>query len=751
MRKAAVGGLVAVVLASLLLAGSAAASGRPGPKAGAKSIEKVAVGPDAYIPRFDGAKLDLPVSARLSSARTEQAGIASAAAIGDTKDFLTIDFVGGFYFFKTFRLRGLGDHIEVWVASSDDDVSSGLDFQPGDCRNGARTVVTDEQVKNLVDQFDDNMFPIETAAFSTPPARDGSAALLGPPGYYAGEGDNIITLIDNFRDENFYDLNNTQGFTYVAGYYDSFAEDLYDRLTMHIDAFDWIHRTGANPPHEPVAGDNCTSAPARPFLYEGVFAHEWQHQLENYEDPFEANWINEGLSDWAQTITGYVNPATPVTEVGFDGHINCFTGFGEVQTDANPNPRPGGPENSLTAWGDQNFDHEQEILCDYGAAYSMMEYLSGLYGGDFMRDLHTDDLTSLESLSSLLGAGGPTARQTIERWAAMMALDGIIDDGAKLHGGDVADYTTPTLDSTILWDNDDAYDTPGAPPNGSDYVQLRRANGKVVTSSGQVKSVSFDGTEQLTPLPIEWTVDASAGNPAPSLYSGKGDNLDRTIVREVDVPGANPVLAFDTQWSTETGFDYAYVQVSKDGGTTYDSIECAHTNTEGPLGPAYEGQSGGFIAETCDLGAYAGQTIVIAFRYVTDASVQFDGFWVDNVALDSTKLSDGSTLEGWQSLTQYNPIEVDGWTVQLLRYTKNHKTTAHRGHTGTSRGDAYISSLPLGAGFEGQVNKKWIRDHLGTGSGVIAAIVTYWDSTGAVQQYAPYELEVNGETQPGGA
>ncbi len=128
-----------------------------------------------------------------------------------------------------------------------------------------------------------------------------------------------------------------------------------------------------------------------------------------------------------------------------------------------------------------------------------------------------------------------------------------LDDGAKLHGGDVADYTTPTLDSTILWDNDDAYDTPGAPPNGSDYVQLRRANGKVVTSSGQVKSVSFDGTEQLTPLPIEWTVDATSGNPAPSLYSGKGDNLDRTIVREVDVPAANPVLAFDTQWSTEDG------------------------------------------------------------------------------------------------------------------------------------------------------------------------------------------------------
>ena len=128
------------------------------------------------------------------------------------------------------------------------------------------------------------------------------------------EHGNIVVLIDNVRDDNFYDFNNTQGFSYIAGFFSSQLNTLFDRNIMTIDAFDWLHRTGANPPHEPVPGNNCTSAPARPFLYEGVFAHEYQHLLEFYADESgESTWVNEGLSDHAQTITGYVNPATPIT------------------------------------------------------------------------------------------------------------------------------------------------------------------------------------------------------------------------------------------------------------------------------------------------------------------------------------------------------------------------------------------------------------------------------------------------------
>ena len=62
---------------------------------------------------------------------------------------------------------------------------------------------------------------------------------------------------------------------------------------MTIDAFDWLHRTGPNPPHAP-SSDLCLNAPARPFLYEGVFAHEYQHLLENYVDFDETIMVNEG-------------------------------------------------------------------------------------------------------------------------------------------------------------------------------------------------------------------------------------------------------------------------------------------------------------------------------------------------------------------------------------------------------------------------------------------------------------------------
>ena len=180
-------------------------------------------------------------------------------------------------------------------------------------------------------------------------------------------------------------MNNTQGFSYVAGFFSSQINELFDRNVMTIDAFDWLHRTGANPPHEPVPGNNCTSAAARPFLYEGVFAHEYQHLLENYEDGDEVNWINEGLADWAQTLTGYANPATPITQIGFDSHTQCFLGWLTVQTRPTRirgDQRAG--ELAATRWEDQGDD---EVLCDYGAAYTSMEYYHGLFGTDFMTAL----------------------------------------------------------------------------------------------------------------------------------------------------------------------------------------------------------------------------------------------------------------------------------------------------------------------------------------------------------------------------
>ena len=263
----------------------------------------------------------------------------------------------------------------------------------------------------------------------------------------------------------------------MAGYHSSDINEFVNRNVMSIDSYDWLHRTGANPPNEPSA-ELCLNRTAQAFKYEGIFAHEYQHLLEYWASPGEATWVNEGLSDYAISVTGYGFPARSIYEVGWDGHIQTFLGWRSLQTPANLIPQPnGGAENSLTVWEDQG---GLETLADYGAAWTFMEFLHGRYGSAFMTDFHNEDVNGLAGLQVVLDRylTGKTTRELIHEWAAMVALDRSIDAGAKIRGaGREGDYQTPTLNAAIHWENPQSYSTPGAPPNGSDYVALRDASG----------------------------------------------------------------------------------------------------------------------------------------------------------------------------------------------------------------------------------------------------------------------------------
>jgi hypothetical protein len=728
---------IAIALATLLAAATLlpAAVGSAAPartKPQASDIREIA--PGTKLPALDASAPGL----RAERLRYVQRAVL-APVIGDTKFWLAIDDFNGILYVKQYTLRGIGDNTEVWVASDTDEVSSGLDFPAGDCRNdGVRNVVTDEQVQYLIDQFDGNIYPTESSVFSVAPPADGSDAPLAdvldlPPDYWSGKGDNIVVLLDNFRDDNFYDTDNANTYSYIAGFYSSTYDYYFNRLVMNIDGWDWLHRTGDNPPDDP-SDDPCTHAPARPNLYEGVFAHEYQHLLEEYADWNEADWVDEGLSMFAEPLTGYGDWTLGVNDVGFEGSVQCLLGWVSEATPANPFPYPGGPENSLTLWGDQT-DDESEILCDYGAAGTFMGYLAQQQGTEFLSRLHTNRKNGLAGVQSLLDrfGGGVSALKVIDRWAAMLALDAALDGGASLQGGNAAQYMLDLIHGSINRANDQTYENPGAPPNGSDYVRLMGDSGAFLNLKG-VERIWFNGASQLPALPVEWTVDATAGDPAPALYSGTGDNLDRAIVQEVTV--GDGVLAFDTQWNTELGYDYAYVQVSTDGGASYESVACTDS-IAAPLGPGFEGDSGGFVNEVCDLSAYAGETVLLSFRYVTDAAVHFPGYWVDNAVLDGTTLTDGSTLDGWSSPTEILPIDVEGFTVRLIAL--NTSKTVH------------IARLKLNADFEGFLGSERIHQLLGAKASVVAAIVTYHDSTETAGQPAPYVLKVNTVLQPGGS
>jgi hypothetical protein len=662
-----------------------------------------------------------------SQARSMAAPAAAATpAVGTVRSWIALDDAQGVLYRKDYTLRGVGDHIEVWVAND-------LSFPAGDCRAQVAnsTTITDAQVARLVSEFDTNMYPKETSTFSTPPDRDGTNAPLS--GDYTGDGDNTVALIDNVRDDNYYTF--PEAPTYIAGFFSSQFNELVDRNVMTIDAFDWAHRTTANPPDEPT-GDLCTSRPARPNLYEGTFAHEWQHLLHYYTDPFETTWVNEGLSDFAQTLTGYVDAKATVFDRGADSHIFCFQGFGTVQTPFNPNPRDcGGPENSLNLWGEDN--NPNAVLADYGNAYSFMLFLYDRYGTDILSRLHNDgEQQGLASLDTQLKAeGAGDMYEVIHDYQSMTLLDKIVGESkSTVQGISKSRVTTPSLRSTVNLASPDANDDPGAAPNGADYVALQGAGGQVLRGR-ELRSLSFTGAQELPPIPLAWTVvsDDPDRPSNPVLWSGNESNTDASAVTQVSVPAADPTLRFLAKYGAESGFDYGYVQVSTDGGATYTTIPGDHT-VDAPLGPGLNGTTTGFEARSYDLSAYAGQTILVAIRYVSDGGVNEGGLLVDDVTVGGTLVSDGSSLAPFKSPTQIHPTQVHNWNVRLVGIDEGKVPAARQ------------------VEFDGRNSIQLSRDQLDTFSRFekVVAIVAYDEPTEQVQQYAPYTLTVNGVVQPGG-
>jgi hypothetical protein len=604
-------------------------------------------------------------------------------AVGTTRDWLALDYVTGKLYPKTFTLGAVGVHIEVWVAHD-------LAFPAGDCRTSELTPSA-AQIGALVHEFDTVIYPRETAAFSTPPDRDGTQAIES--GDHTGAGDRTVTLVDNIRDSNYVNAKDAGS---VVGTFSPQLEELFDRNIMTVDSYDWTHLTGAHPPNEPGA-DSCTNHTARPRLYEGTFAHEWQHLLEYRADPDEATWVNEGLSDYAMTLTGYLDPKLGVYRSGFSDHLVCFQGFAVVKTPHNwVTHQCGGPQNSLNLW---NEGTSLEYAADYGNAFEFMLYLKDRYGPDVLTRLHRDgEHHGLGAIAAALPAG-TSLYGTLHAYQTAVLTN-------RITGG------PPALHSTVNLANPDAYGWPGAAPNGADYVRLRDARGHFLRGA-DLTSVVFAGATTLPADPLTWT---AAGG---SLFSGNNSDTDAAAVTPVTVPATDPVLRFTATYGFETGFDFGYVSVSDDGGRTYVPVPGDLTGA-GPLGPGLTGPSDGAVPLSYDLSAYAGRTVLLQFRYVTDDTVNIGGWAISKVSVGATAVP--STPDAYRSPSQIRPTPVAAWSARLVGMN------AHE-----------VKEVPV---------RDWAQL---AGYDEIVAIVAYDEPTGSLTRYAPYSLTANGVVQPGGA
>lgn len=576
---------------------------------------------------------------------------------GDIIYWLGLDNYNGYYYFKTYELKAVGEHGEIWVATN-------LAWPEGDPRENP--VILQEQIDYLMEEFDTNIYPLERDFFGEPAYHDGSNSLLVqwgyfPEGYY--DGDKVAILIDNIRDENYYDP--TYPF-YIAGFYSPSYEAYFDRNVISIDAYDWANRVG--PDDSPWRGPDPDRW--RPYLYEGVFAHEFQHLIHDDNDPDEETWLNEGMSDFAEWLCGYGHP---------EGHVNFFLDHAE---------------NSLVMWGDQS---DLEILADYGMAYLWTLYLYEHFGGGpFIQALAQSEANGIASVNEQLEAFGYPADFGKVFRDFRIAL--LIDSPKAFRlpffpwsmfgrgGRWVHPYVFDNIDVHVNVDTPEAYDTDGAPPWGTDYIKI--------TDESFWKMIKFDGLDEMI-FDTPWTSDGEV------LWSGTGDLLDNWAIFEATGGG---MLQFDTLWDLEDYWDFGFVQVSTDGGATWTSLEdeedyatydhdpSAHPKVVANL-PGLTSYVEDWVTLTYDLSAYAGQDILIGFRLVTDWAVHYGGWWIDNVYVDDTLISDGSSVAPFKDITYYQPIELD-FSVTLIgmyqKYGKTHYIVR----------DMYIDDLDEeGAGF----------------------------------------------------
>ena len=358
-----------------------------------------------------------------------------------------------------------------------------------------------------------------------------------------------------------------------------------------------------------------------------------------------------------------------------------------MQTPFNPNPRDcGGPENSLNLWNEGDTGTgagrlRQRLLADAVPLRPLRHWTScrGCTVTATCRACASVDAALTAEGATDLYRRDPRLPDHRPWWTRSSATR-----GHQCQGRPKARVTTPSLRSTVNLANPDVNDDPGAAPNGADYVPLQGAERQRPPGS-DLRSLSFAGAPTLPPIPL--AVDHGEQRPGPPRQPGavvgqRQQPRRRAPSPRSPCPPTDPTLRFLAKYGAEAGFDYGYVLVSTDGGATYTPIPGDQT-VDGPLGPALNGTTTGFEPHSYDLSAYAGQTVLLGFRYVSDGGVNEGGWLIDDITVGGTIVSDGSA---WRRSTRPPRSARPPWTTGTCGSSAS--TRARRRSRGSSSSTA---------------------------------------------------------------
>ena len=372
--------------------------------------------------------------------------------------------------------------------------------------------------------------------------------------------------------------------------------------------------------------------------YNNYIAHEFQHMIHWNVDANEETWVNEGCAQTAETLNGYA------------AWIQAFLSE---------------PDTQLTAWADEI----EQAAAYYDASHLFIYYFAERFGPDLMRELTATQADGMEGIDEVLEANGVglTSEDVFRGWLIANFLD-----DTSLGDGRFG-YTGLALPGTVAVDHRHrSYPDSRASTvhqYAADYIELEHGTGNLV--------VEFAGSTQVK------LVDNEPHGGRYEWWSNRGDVSDMTLTRGFDLSGLEAVtLEFWTWYDIEDDYDYAYLEVSTDGGKKWDIIPGAQASETDPYGNNFghgytgtsgEGERAVWIKERVDLSPYAGQEVMIRFEYVTDDSYNDPGFCVDDISIPELGyVYDSESDGGWQSegfLRSTNVLPQE-WIVQVISFGK---------------------------------------------------------------------------------
>ncbi len=369
--------------------------------------------------------------------------------------------------------------------------------------------------------------------------------------------------------------------------------------------------------------------------YMSTLAHEFQHMIGFHGDGNEQTWMDEGMSQLAQRIAGYDTAFTHYNYL-FDSRV------------------------PLNSWS-PDF---RASYSNYGAGYLFNLYVWEQFGTDVVREIASSSAGGLESVDEVLSTQGTSVDAVFADWiVANYVNDPTIAEGQY---GYTTESLIPVCPRRRLAEAQVQRPENTLPQYSASYIELE-GQGEFI--------IDFRGD---TTVPL---ITANAYSGRSFWWSNRENRSGTTLTHAFDLTNpAHATLQFWTWYDIQQDFDVGYVEISTDGGKTWNFLTGTHMMFEDPefeYGPHYTGSSGGgthplWTAESIDLTAYVGQEVLVRFEYVADTKSDGLGWAIDNIRIpeidylyDAEQAEDAWTADGWVRTSNLVPQH---WAVSVVTY-----------------------------------------------------------------------------------